>query len=154
MKLSMKPKRDTKTSKVRFGFDSIINYDWQLAIGDEPLSEEEFEALVSLKEPLVRVRGQWVEVKKEDIEAAIKFFKSRGPGEMRLGEALRLSLAYGETDTGLPISGFAASRWLSELLDRLSGEATIKELAQPDDFVGELRPYQAKGLSWLAFLRQ
>ncbi len=154
MKLSMKPKRDPKTSKGRFGFDSLINYDWQLAIGDEPLSEEEFEALVSLKEPLVRIRGQWVEVKKEDIEAAIKFFKSRDSGEMKLGEALRMSLANGETDTGLPTSGFAASGWLSELFERLSGKATIKELPQPDDFVGELRPYQAKGLSWLAFLRQ
>lgn len=154
MKLNMKPKKDPKTGKGRFGFDSLINYDWQLAIGDEPLSEEEFKALVSLKEPLVRIRGQWVEVKKEDIEAAIKFFKSRGPGEMKLGEALSLGLANGETDTGLPVSGFAASGWLSELFERLSGRVAIIEQPQPDDFVGELRPYQVKGMSWLAFLRQ
>jgi SNF2 family DNA or RNA helicase len=153
VKLSMKPKRDPKTSKGMFGFDSIINYNWQLAIGDEPISEEEFENLVNLKEPLVRIRGQWVEVKKEDIEAAIKFFKSRNSGEMRLGEALRLSLGYGESDAGLPVSGFAASGWLEELFERLSGRAAIKELPQPDDFIGKLRPYQVKGFSWLAFLR-
>ncbi len=154
VKLSMKPKRDPKIGKGMFDFDSIIKYDWQLAIGDEPISEEEFENLVNLKEPLVRIRGQWVEVKKEDIEAAIKFFKSRNSGEMRLGEALRLSLGYGESDTGLPLSGFAASGWLSELFERLSGRDVIKELPQPDDFVGKLRPYQVKGFSWLAFLRQ
>ncbi len=154
VKLNMRPKKDPKTSKGMFGFDSIINYDWQLAIGDEPVSEEEFKALVSLKEPLVRIRGQWVEVKKEDIEAAIKFYRSRSQGDMRLGEAMRLGLANGGTDTGLPVIGFSASGWLSELFERLSGKASIKEEVQPDDFVGELRPYQTKGLSWLSFLRQ
>ena len=153
-KLSIKPKRDPKTSRGMFGFDTIINYDWQLAIGDEPISEEEFENLVNLKEPLVRIRGQWVEVKKEDIEAAIKFFKSRDSGEMGLGEALSLSLGYGESGSGLPVSGFEASGWLEELFERLSGKAALYELKQPDDFVGRLRPYQVKGFSWLAFLHQ
>ncbi|HEY9247471.1 MAG TPA: SNF2 helicase-associated domain-containing protein, partial [Candidatus Methanoperedens sp.] len=151
VKLSMKPKRDPKISKGTFGFDSIINYNWQLAIGNEPISEEEFEKLVNLKEPLVRIRGQWVEMKKEDIEAAIRFFKSRNSGEIRLGEALRLSLGHNE-DAGLPLSGFEASGWLEELFERLSGRAAIKELPQPDDFIGKLRPYQVKGFSWLAFL--
>lgn len=153
VKLNMKPKRGTKTTKGIFGFDSIIQYDWQLALGDEPISEEEFENLVNLKEPLVRIRGQWVEVKKEDIAAAIKFFKSRSSGEMKLGDVLRLSMGSNE-DTVLPVSGFAASGWLSDLFERLSGKEAIKELPQPGDFVGELRPYQVKGFSWLAFLRQ
>ncbi len=153
VKLNMKQKRDPKTSSGMFGFDSIIKYDWQLAIGDEQISEEEFENLVNLKEPLVRIRGQWVEVKKDDIEAAIKFFESRNSKEMKLGEVLRLSLGYSE-DTGIPITGFAASGWLSELFDRLSGSVGIQELPQPDDFAGELRPYQTKGFSWLAFIRQ
>ncbi|MCG7847819.1 MAG: SNF2 helicase-associated domain-containing protein, partial [ANME-2 cluster archaeon] len=74
--LNVKPKHDPKTSKGLFGFNSIIQYDWKLALGSEPVSEEEFENLVNLKEPLVRIRGEWVEVKNEDIAAAIKFFKS------------------------------------------------------------------------------
>ncbi len=153
LKLNMKPRQDTKTTKGTFGLDSIISYDWQLALGGEPISEEEFENLVNLKEPLVRIRGQWVEVKKEDIAAAIKFFKSRKSGEMKLQEALRLNSGYSE-DTGLPVSGFSASGWLHELLERLSGRDGIKELPQPHDFIGKLRPYQVKGFSWLAFLQQ
>ncbi len=154
VKLNMKPKHDKKTSRGIFGLDSIINYDWQIAIGNEPVSEEEFEALVNLKEPLIRIRGQWVEVKKEDIDAAIKFFKSRHSGEMMLGEALRLGIGLGESGIGLPVGGFKASGWISELFERLSGRNTIEQLPQPGDFVGELRPYQIKGFSWLAFLRQ
>ncbi len=154
VKLNVKPKRDPKTSRGIFSFDSIIRYDWQIAIGNEPISEEEFEALVNLKEPLIRIRGQWVEVKKEDIDAAIKFFKSRHSGEMMLGEALRLGTGLGESGIGLSVSGFKASGWISELFERLSGRNTIEQLPQPDDFVGKLRPYQIKGFSWLAFLRQ
>jgi SNF2 family DNA or RNA helicase len=152
--VNMKPKRDPATTKKIFSFDSIISYNWQLALGGEPISDEEFEQLVNLKEPLVRIRGQWVEVKKEDIAAAIKFFQSRNSGEMKLGEALRLSVGLEESDTSLPISGYSASGWLSELFERLSGKTATKELAQPPDFVGELRPYQVKGFSWLAFLQQ
>lgn len=154
VKLNVKPKCDAKTGKGMFGFDSIISYDWQLAVGDEPISREEFEHLASLKEPLVRMRGQWVEIKKEDIEAAIKFLKSRNSGEMRLGDAVRLGIVGGETGTALPITGFAASGWLSELFENLSGRVVMNALPQPNGFVGTLRPYQVKGFSWLAFLRR
>ncbi len=153
VKLNLKPKRDPKTSRGIFGFDSIIRYDWQIAIGDEVISEEEFEALVNLKEPLIHIRGQWVEIKKEDIDAAIKYFKSRHSGEMMMGEALRLGTGLGESGTGLPVSSFKVSGWISELFERLSGRNTVEQLPQPDDFVGKLRPYQIKGFSWLAFLR-
>ncbi|MBW6517261.1 MAG: DEAD/DEAH box helicase [ANME-2 cluster archaeon] len=152
--LNVKQKKDPKTSKGLFGFNSIIQYDWQIAIGGEQLSEEEFENLVNLKEPLVRIRGEWVEVKNEDIAAAIKFFKSGKSGEMKLDEALRLSAGLGESETGLPVGGFNATGVLSELFERLSGRTGIEDLTQPGDFVGELRPYQVRGFSWLAFLRE
>jgi SNF2 family DNA or RNA helicase len=152
--LNVKLKQDPKSSKRLFGFNSIIQYDWKLALGGEPVSEEEFENLVNLKEPLVRIRGEWVEVKKEDIAAAIKFFKSGKSGEMKLDEALRLSTGLGESEIGLPVGGFNASGVLSELFERLSGRTGIDELTQPSDFVGELRPYQVRGFSWLTFLRQ
>ncbi len=39
-----------------------MEFDWQLALGDETVSPEELEALARLKSPLVKLRGQWVEV--------------------------------------------------------------------------------------------
>ncbi|MDL5503598.1 MAG: SNF2 helicase-associated domain-containing protein, partial [Candidatus Methanoperedens sp.] len=53
IRLNVKPKREPKTGKGIFTFDSIINYNWQLALGGEAISEEEFQQLSSLKEPLV-----------------------------------------------------------------------------------------------------
>src|SRR5660397_259088 len=89
-KLNVKPKPEPKTGRGIFTFDSIVNYNWQLALGGEAVSEEEFRHLSSLKEPLVRIRGQWVELKKDEIDAAIKFFRSKNSGEMTLSEAMKL----------------------------------------------------------------
>ncbi|VVB94288.1 RNA polymerase-associated protein RapA [uncultured archaeon] len=154
IKLNVKPKREPKTGKGIFTFDSIISYNWQLALGGEAISEEEFERLSSLKEPLVRIRGQWVELKKDEIDAAIKFFRSKNSGEMKLSEAMKLSIGQGKSETGLSIVGFEAKGSLSSLFEQLSGRKGIKQIQQPDSFVGGLRPYQVKGFSWLAFLRQ
>ncbi|MFZ3168919.1 MAG: DEAD/DEAH box helicase [Candidatus Methanoperedens sp.] len=154
IKLNVKPKSEPKTGKGIFTFDSIINYNWQLALGGEAISEEEFQQLSSLKEPLVRIRGQWVELKKDEIDAAIKFFRSKNSGEMKLSEAMKLSIGQSESETGLAIAGFEAKGSLSSLFEQLSGRKGIKQMKQPDSFIGELRPYQVKGFSWLAFLRQ
>jgi len=39
-----------------------------------------------------------------------------------------------------------------KFIDELKGG--IKPIDQPKDFVGQLRPYQLTGLSWLTFMRQ
>ncbi len=153
MKLNLKPKGDPNASTGMFNFNSIIDYDWQIALGGESISEDEFEYLANLKMPLVRIRGQWMEMGNEEIKAALKLFKSRRSGEMRLSEAIRLGMGEDDPESGLPVS-FSASGWISQVFDRLSGNAGITELPQPDKFVGELRPYQMKGFSWLAFMRQ
>lgn len=153
MKLNLKPKGDPNASTGMFNFNSIIDYDWQIALGGESISEDEFEYLANLKMPLVRIRGQWMEMGNKEIKAALKLFKSRRFGEMRLSEAVRLGISEDDPESGLPIS-YSASGWISGVFDRLSGNAGITELPQPDEFVGELRPYQMKGFSWLAFMRQ
>src|SRR5659263_179787 len=63
-------------------------------------------------------------------------------------------MVQGESQTGLPITGFEAKGKLSSLFDQLSGKKKIKEQQQPESFEGVLRPYQVKGFSWLAFLQQ
>ena len=154
VKLSLKPKRTAKTTKGILNFNSIIQYDWRLALGRKTLSKEEFEKLAGLKEPLVRMRGQWVLLEKEVIEKALKFFNSKNSGEMRLSEALKLTINREDLEHGISINEFRASEGLNELFKRLSGRTKIKKLQQPNVFIGKLRPYQINGFSWLSFLRQ
>lgn len=154
-RLKLRPKGNAKTVWGLMGLDSLVDYDWQVALGDEVLSREEFDKLADLKVPLVKVRGQWVEFKPEQIESAADFFRKRhGNREMMLGEALRVGLGREISEFGLPVDEMEAEGWIGEFLERLGGGAKMSEVSPPATFNGELRPYQVKGLSWLAFLTQ
>jgi SNF2 family DNA or RNA helicase len=135
--------------------DSIVEYNWQLALGDKELSWEEFSKLAALKTPLIQVRGQWVELDPAQVETAIRFWEEhRGQEEMRLRDALRLGLGEEEAVEDLPVIGIQAEGWVADLLRQLRDGQRLTELSQPLEFVGQLRPYQIRGFSWLAFLRR
>ncbi len=155
VKLKVKPKAGAKTGSGLLGLDGIVSYDWTVAVGDTTLSESEFEKLVKLKMPLIQVRGQWVELRPDEIEAAIAFFqKKQSNGAMTLGEALRLGLGQEQSALGLQVADLETEGWIRELMDRLSNRVQIANIEQPPSLQGQLRPYQLKGVSWLAFLKQ
>ena len=134
------------------GLDSLVRYRWQIAIGEKPLSMEEFHALAAQKTPLVRLRGRWVEIRPEEIENALKFIESQPDGEMSLLRAIRLAHGTGDRHIGLHVAGFDATGWVRDLLGASRDEQRMPALDQPRCFDGELRPYQKTGVSWLAFL--
>jgi len=43
---------------------------------------------------------------------------------------------------------------VGDLLGRLGGDEPLTELPSPNGLIGQLRPYQVRGFSWLTFLRQ
>ena len=147
--------KGTKTTSGLLGLNSLVNYDWAIAVGDTTLTAEEFENLVNLKLPLIKVRGQWVELRPEEIEKAIAFFqKKRRNGNMTLGEALRTGLGQETSEVGLPVTEIEADGWITDLLGQLSGSEKIASIETPASFQGKLRHYQVKGVSWLSFLTQ
>lgn len=138
-------------------FERIIAVDWELALGDEPLTRQELERLARLKQPLVQVRGQWAVLDPEQIEAAIKFWETQRqtPAELSLSEALRMALGQPEQLASLDVAGVSVEGWLADLVEGLrasAGQMTLRP--QPAAFSGHLRPYQQRGYSWLAFLRR
>ena len=159
VRLAVKPKAkskaDASTGTGLMGMDTVLSYDWQVALADETLSLQEFKELVKLKVPLVKVRGEWVELRPEEIAKAIEFFEERGDnGELRLGEALQIGFGGEQSEVGLPVVDIAGEGWVKDLLERFAGEAKISMIKTPRTFRGKLRPYQRVGVSWLAFLAQ
>ena len=136
----------------RLGLNTLVKYAWQVTIGDTTLSLAEFEKLAALKSPLVLMGGRWVEIRPEDVKAAVAFMRENPGGEMTVGRAMRLAYASDLRDTGLPVLGLAATGWVGEVFGNAAANTTVPMLGPPDGFVGSLRPYQLKGLSWLAFL--
>ena len=156
-RLGVRAKLKTDASIVGRGIvnmDSLVEFDWELALGDEPLSHEEFQRLAALKVPLVRVRGRWVLLQSDQIEAAIAFWeKKRKQKEMALRDALEMALGAVSDIEGLPLHGVETSGWMDDLLHQLQTGDKLQELPPPHGFVGQLRPYQVRGYSWLTFLR-
>ncbi|QLE56629.1 DEAD/DEAH box helicase [Nostoc sp. TCL26-01] len=155
-RLGLKISAETPNKKQgRLGLQSLLNFQWQLAIGGQTISKAEFDRLVALNSPLVEINGEWVELRPQDIKTAQNFFASRKEQmSLSLEDALRLSSGDTQVIEKLPVVSFAASGALEELIGTLTNNQAIAPLPTPKNFKGELRPYQERGAAWLAFLER
>jgi len=139
----------------RLGLQSLLNFQWELAIGGQTISQAEFDKLVALNSPLVEINGEWVELRPQDIKTAQAFFATRKDQmSLSLEDALRLSQGDTQVIEKLPVVSFNSAGVLQELLGTLTNNQAIAPLATPASFRGKLRPYQARGVAWLAFLER
>jgi SNF2 family DNA or RNA helicase len=144
-----------KQKQGRLGLQSLLNFQWQLAIGGQTISKAEFDKLVALNSPLVEINGEWVELRPQDIKTAQNFFASRKEKmSLSLEDALRISTGDTQTIEKLPVVSFDAAGTLQELVGNLTNNQDIQPLPTPSNFQGELRSYQKRGAAWLAFLER
>ena len=139
----------TSVAGAGFSLASLLEFRWQPTLDGEPLTDEEIAVLAAAKRPLVRLRGRWVKVDAELLD------RLRRKGKRRITTAEALAAAM----TGvLEVDGerveFHAAGPIADLAERLrsaaGGEASAREVAPSPDLRAELRPYQRRGLSWLA----
>lgn len=139
----------------RLGLQSLLKFKWELAIGDKTISKKEFDRLMALKSPLVEVQGEWIALQPSEVRAAQAIFtESKEQMNLTVEDALRLSTGDTTTLAKLPVVNFEASGALQELIVNLTGNQSITLIETPKSFKGQLRPYQARGVSWLAFLER
>ncbi|MGH2862580.1 MAG: SNF2-related protein [Solirubrobacteraceae bacterium] len=154
--LTATPEREWESSGL-FGMEGLCAYEWQVAIGDVRLTLAELEALAELKLPLVRARGRWIALRSEDVELALRFFRHReAAGWASAADLVREGLgapAAARAGQGqhAPEVEFEADGWLGELLAD-GRERRLEPVPTPVGFVGQLRPYQQRGLAWLTFM--
>jgi len=133
-----------------FGLDSLLNFDWQIAVGDLRFSPDEFARLAERRVPLVRYGGRWVQIDVEAADRAARLLEKKAAGTMTLAEAFRTAFTTTAAD-GVPIIGLRGTSWVGQLLEQ-APTAKVESLTQPTAFDGTLRPYQLRGLDWLTFL--
>jgi hypothetical protein len=76
---------DGGVSAAGFGLHDLVKFRYELAVGDTTLGPGELAELARLKIPLVRIRGQWVELDERNLKAALRFLESDRSGEMPAG---------------------------------------------------------------------
>ena len=133
----------------------LLDYDWEIALGDTVLTPEQFHELARSKRPLLQVGGEWIELRPEDTEILDHVLqdKTKRP-QLTLAEALRLGLG-GQTPRGtIPPPQIHAEGWVAQLLAQVQGRAIPDAIEIGEEFKGTLRPYQERGLGWLFYLEQ
>jgi SNF2 family DNA or RNA helicase len=138
--------------KSRFGRDQLVEFRWELAVGDESLTEAEIATLAETKAPLIRLRGQWVAVDPEQLRRGLEFLTREPSGRKTAAEILALAASHpDDVDIPLQLASVRADGWLGELLSGAAAQS-LEPVEPPAGFVATLRPYQQRGLSWLSFL--
>jgi SNF2 family DNA or RNA helicase len=148
-----------------FGVDAMLDFDVQMALGDEPLSAEELETLLASEDPLVLLKGQWVEVDRDKLREAIAHWEAlrqqAQDGQISFIEGMRL-LAGASVDlqreeqeeAERPWVHVAAGEAMREILAQLRQPSALDEVDAGVGLRGTLRPYQRQGVAWLRFVTQ
>ncbi|PHX54932.1 ATP-dependent helicase [Tychonema bourrellyi FEM_GT703] len=139
-------------SKQYFSFDRLVEYEYDLAIGGEPVNEQEWNQLVSAKTPLVQFRGQWLELDQDKMRQMLDFWKTHQQDnpELSLLDFLKLTTEDHE-DVELEVDRNSS---LAEMLNKLGDKSQLQAIENPQHLQGNLREYQKRGVSWLQYLEQ
>ncbi|WP_246079838.1 DEAD/DEAH box helicase [Nonomuraea mesophila] len=124
------------------GGRQLTSFDWQIALGGEPLTAAEMDRLAEAHRPVVRLRDQWVLIDPDLARKARRRDLKALTGLEALGAALTgTAEADGEQIEAEPTA------WLRELRERLTEPA---DAGPPPGLAATLRDYQLAGLRWLA----
>ncbi len=133
------------------GAQQLADVRWSAVFDDVELTAADISKLATEARPLVKSRGQWVEIDKADlVEAAAALAERADMTRLSGADMLRHALGL----EGSPLSGgisLMGDGWAADLLR--SVEALPENPpTRPPGFDGELRTYQADALAWLDFL--
>ena len=141
----------SETDETVVGAQQLANVRWSAVFDEVELSAAEIAQLAAKARPLVRSRGQWIELDKADLAEAAAALAERAD-KTRLTGADMLRHALGLE--GSPLAGginIVGEGWAADLL-RSVKNFPDNPTTKPEGFVGELRNYQADALVWLDFL--
>lgn len=163
-KLRLKAKMKSSvgsSAQSMFGLDQIVQFDWKLALGDVNLSEGEFLKMAEENRRLFQVGDEWVHLDPQDVEQIKQWLKRVGKRKgLSFRDVLEMHLRGGsDLDIGGDLEAelraeVELNEHLTAWLEQLQHISQIPLVDPPDTFLGELRPYQQQGVSWLLFLRK
>jgi SNF2 family DNA or RNA helicase len=139
--LNISSKEKIPTSGLGFvSLDTLLNFDWTIAIGDQNISVAEFRKLMKKSKGLVRFANRYVLLDEKQMASLLDKFNHL-PKTLSQSEVIQAALAE-EYD--------AASVKLDDRLTDLFMEMKKYQPKEiPSNLKAQLRPYQERGFSWL-----
>ena len=148
------------------GKESLLDFDVQLSVEGESLTESEIKAILQSASGLVLLKGKWVEVDRVKLQEVLDHWKKvqgdAGSGGLPLLEGLRLLSGFDAAQTGEPEAEAARAAWsnvvaggmLKKLLEQMQQPDISTESDPGQDLHATLRPYQRQGAHWLWFMNR
>jgi superfamily II DNA or RNA helicase len=127
-----------------FGGDKLLDFNWQLALGDEPLTEAEMDQLAEAHRPVVRLRDRWILVD----PALARKARDRALKPLTAIDSLTAALT-GTAEVGGERVKVVSDGWLDTVRKRIAEPNSESVSAQPPALAATLRDYQLRGLQWL-----
>lgn len=139
-----------------------LDFKVEVAFQGEPLSQEEIKQLMSAREDMTLLRGQWVQVDDQRLQQAMdQWAKLEREHASGIGFLEGLRLLSGTHIGGLAVdeevrqwSRVEAGDWLHEILDTLRDPSGVVQIDPHRGLNATLRNYQIDGVRWLWFTTQ
>ena len=147
-------------SSLMLGADMVLSFDLKAALNGVELTQDDIDALLGAeKDGVTLFRGQWIELKKSELELLLKAcdkVKESYNGSMTLFDCLRACISPQKIlPQGLNVDiTINQGTWLRDLSERLLSPHGMTAPELGDTFKGELRPYQRDGLNWLYLMKR
>src|SRR5882762_3434067 len=146
----------------QLGMDALLDFEMEVTLDGESLSETEIKRLLAQSDGLVLIRGRWVEVDRERLSRTIEQFEAvehRAESDgLSFGEAMRMLAGAGiakdddAAQADIDWSQTVAGPWLAQTLAGLRGPEGLTRVDPGRSLQGTLRPYQHAGVQWLYLL--
>ena len=141
------------------GLNAMLDCSYQVEVDGQKLSRAEVAALLQGENGLVLLRGQWIEVNREQLQQALHHWRVvEASNGLTLTEGMRLLAGAPrdlQTVAAIEIerewSSLQAGEWLAHTLQQLRQPPASPS---PKSLNATLRPYQSEGLNWLWFCTQ
>ncbi|MEY3289134.1 MAG: hypothetical protein RLZZ419_1376 [Pseudomonadota bacterium] len=136
------------SARAYFSMETLTDYHYELAIGDETLTAEEWQQLVDAKTPLIYFRGQWMELDRDNMQDMLTFIQQQNTSvpELSVQELLK-KIAEDADSFELDMHDS-----LAQMLAKLSDESQLELIDNPEGLNAQLRDYQKRGVAWLRYL--
>ncbi len=122
---------------------SLLDFRWHAQLDGADLTEAELAVLAEAKRPLVRLRGRWVAA-----DPAL-LARLRERRRVRAGDLLASAMGGQVVVDGTPVP-LEVEGPVAVLAQRLASLDGARERPEPAGLLATLRPYQRRGLAWLA----
>ncbi|MGM0649437.1 MAG: SNF2-related protein [Bacteroidota bacterium] len=131
---------DSDSKTVSFlDLESMLDFDWTIALGDKQVSVEEFKKIVKNYSGIVKIKDQYVHIDSNEVQKLLNNLENKP--ELNSQELLKTGLSEEYESAKISISP-KAKKIIQELFK-------TEKVDIPKDLCAELRHYQENGYQWL-----